>query len=507
MSLRQDTDALINSDEDAGANRALFAGLERLSAGMDRALAQYAGVIDGVHPSQKLSVRNLIEYLSLRCEDIRPLQDRLHTLGFSSLNSSESHIHSQLQAVLQLLGKNQGSGELPESNYHTAKNLILRRSIQLFGRRTEASVPYLMVTIATDVARHPKLAEKLLKKGMNVARINCGHDNEEVWTQMIRNIRRASKKTGISCKIYLDLAGPKMRTVIRSTGKPKKRTKNRIRLREGEKILFAEKNTVWDPSAVVIGCREQGISAQLRAGDRVLFDDGLVEMRVVEAPGGLVPATLEVVRISSQKPRLKADKSINLPDTVVELPALTNYDYSVLPFICRHADLVGYSFVRQPADVKELQQAMAREDHKPNIILKIETSEAVSRFPAILIQAMQDEVFGVMVARGDLAVEIGFERLSEIQEELVWISEAAHAPVIWGTQILDSLGKSGLATRAEVTDAAYAAIAECVMINKGKHIFKVMRTLRDILKRSGTHHVKKRYTCRAMTIAQKFFEE
>ena len=270
-------------------------------------------------------------------------------------------------------------------------------------------------------------------------------------------------------------------------------------------FVHLEREVVDDLAGIVAGVFHRD------ATHRVLrcpsIEDGLVEMRVVEAPGGLVPATLEVVRISSQKPILKADKSINLPDTVVELPALTNYDYSVLPFICRHADLVGYSFVRQPADVKELQQAMAREDHKPNIILKIETSEAVSRFPAILIQAMQDEVFGVMVARGDLAVEIGFERLSEIQEELVWISEAAHAPVIWGTQILDSLGKSGLATRAEVTDAAYAAIAECVMINKGKHIFKVMRTLRDILKRSGTHHVKKRYTCRAMTIAQKFFEE
>jgi pyruvate kinase len=505
MSVQQDEDSLINSDKDAGANRALLTGLERLSAGMDRALAQHVGVIGGVHPAQKLSISNLIEYLSLRCEDIRPLQDRLHTLGLSSLNSSESHIHSQLQAVQQLLGKKTDNSELPEANFHTAKNLILRRSIQLFGRKAEASVPYLMVTIAADVARHPRLAEKLLKKGMNVARINCGHDNEEVWAQMIRNIRGASKKTGISCKIYMDLAGPKMRTIIRATGKPKKRNKDRIRLREGKKILFAEKNAVWDPSAAVIGCRQPGIAGQLRPGDRVLFDDGLVEMRVAEAPGDLVPATLEVVRISSQKPRLKADKSINLPDTVVELPALTDYDHSVLPFICRHADLVGYSFVRRPADVKELQQAMGGEDHQPHIILKIETSEAVNSFPAILIQAMRDEVFGVMVARGDLAVEIGFERLSEIQEELVWISEAAHAPVIWGTQILDSLGKWGLATRAEVTDAAYAAIAECVMINKGKHIFKVIRTLRDILKRSGTHHVKKRYTCRAMTIAQKFF--
>ncbi|MBK9334453.1 MAG: pyruvate kinase, partial [Ignavibacteria bacterium] len=87
------------------------------------------------------------------------------------------------------------------------------------------------------------------------------------------------------------------------------------------------------------------------------------------------------------------------------------------------------------------------------IILKIETTEAVNNLPSLLIQGMKDKYFGVMIARGDLAVEIGFERMSEIQEEILWICEAAHIPVIWATQVLDSLNKSGIATRSEVTDA------------------------------------------------------
>jgi pyruvate kinase len=118
---------------------------------------------------------------------------------------------------------------------------------------------------------------------------------------------------------------------------------------------------------------------------------------------------------------------------------------------------------------------------------------------------MHDEIFGVMIARGDLAVEIGFERLSEIQEEILWISEAAHVPVIWATQVLETLNKSGLATRAEVTDASFASRAECVMLNKGTYVLDVLKSLKDILKRSAGHHSKKRYTFRPMQIARNFF--
>ena len=98
---------------------------------------------------------------------------------------------------------------------------------------------------------------------------------------------------------------------------------------------------------------------------------------------------------------------------------------------------------------------------------------------------MSAQAFGIMIARGDLAVEIGFERMSEIQEEILWICEAAHVPVVWATQVLETLNKSGMATRSEITDAAHAAMAECIMINKGDHTIEVIETLRDILQRTG----------------------
>jgi pyruvate kinase len=109
-----------------------------------------------------------------------------------------------------------------------------------------------------------------------------------------------------------------------------------------------------------------------------------------------------------------------------------------------------------------------------------------------------------MIARGDLAVEIGIERLSEIQDEILWICEAAHTPAIWATQVLESLNKSGFASRSEGTDAARSVMAECVMINKGAHLIEVLESLKDILKRSGGHRIKKRYLFRPLHIAQRF---
>jgi pyruvate kinase len=214
-----------------------------------------------------------------------------------------------------------------------------------------------------------------------------------------------------------------------------------------------------------------------------------------------------MVRISAEKPKLKAEKGINFPDSTLALESLTDDDRAVLPFALQHADLIGYSFVRTAGDLQLLQESLAKlksDRPNPSIIIKIETPEAVKNLPMLLLQGMTQAGFGVMIARGDLAVEIGFERMSEIQEEILWICEAAHVPVIWATQVLESLNKSGIATRSEVTDAAHAALAECVMINKGDHTLQVIETLKDILMRSGGHHFKKTYSMRSLSIATRY---
>jgi pyruvate kinase len=243
----------------------------------------------------------------------------------------------------------------------------------------------------------------------------------------------------------------------------------------------------------------------LKKGDRVYIDDGMIK-GFIEKPGE-EKAAMRVVRISSSKQYIKEGKGINFPDTVIDISPLTDADKANLPFICEHADMIGFSFVRYAADLKALFTAMDKHPTKqPQLIIKIETTEAVKNLPSLLLTGMQKSVFGVMIARGDLAVEIGFERMGEIQEEILWICEAAHVPVIWATQVLENLNKSGLATRSEITDATHAAMAECIMINKGDHTIEVIEALRDILQRTGGHHLKKRYTFRPLSIAQHFMK-
>lgn len=477
------------------------ANLKELENNMRAFVKQHKYLLASLHPAQYKSAENLLHYLILRNEDIRSLQDRLHNQGLSSLASSESHVMRQLQMILRRLGNDIPDTELSDLDYLSGKKLISVRSREMFGSKKTSGIPFIMVTFDTDFAENYNLVKRLILSGMNIARINCAHDDEDVWTRMIDNVKKAAEETGITCKIYMDLAGPKLRTSILGKG----RKDRMISVKEGEEIFLAENDSDFDPLVKVIGCDEKGILNDLKCGDRILFDDGLIESVISEVRNGI--ALMKVQRISAKKSILKSEKGINFPDSRLLIPALTSYDISILPYVCKHSDLIGFSFVREDEDVKLLQEYIRSNNSTANIILKIETSEAVNNLPSLLIRGMKDKCFGVMIARGDLAVEIGFERMSEIQEEILWICEAAHVPVIWATQVLETLNKSGIATRSEVTDAAHSIMSECVMLNKGEYIIDVIRTLLDILKRSGTHHVKKRNTFRNMSIASRFIRD
>ncbi len=475
--------------------------LEALGNSMLKAEKEHEGIIQALPSAQRAACINLLHYLALRSEDLRDLQYHLHVKGLSSLSSAESHIHAQLTAILERLGKIPEHADSP-CTYEQALKDMDQKAAALFGAKAEMLIPHIMATFDTAYADDYNAVKELLLSGMTVARINCAHDDESIWEKMIRNIQKASAETGIPCKIYMDIAGPKIRTRL----KGKKKKKQKLELQEGERLLLVDSKKFPEEEgpARVIGCSMEGIIGQLKPGARVLFDDGIFECKVENIEDNI--AVLTVTRISSPKPFLKEDKGINFPDSRLDISSLTDFDRACLPFIGRHADLVGYSFVRTAHDIVDLQAALTGDkvEKQPFIILKIETAEAVKHLPALLLESMKQPVFGVMIARGDLAIELGFERMSEIQEELVWICEAAHVPVIWATQVLETLNKSGLATRSEITDASYSALAECVMINKGKHIVEVITTLRDIFHRSGGHHVKKRYIFRPLNIAKEY---
>ena len=242
------------------------------------------------------------------------------------------------------------------------------------------------------------------------------------------------------------------------------------------------------------------VFGDLRPGQRVLLDDGKIEGRVQTVTAAEV--TLMITRARPGGSKLREAKGVNFPDAELSIDPLTPEDLADLPFIAANADMVGFSFVRRAADVRSIRAHLARLGGKHvGVVLKIETAAAFTNLPELLLEALGQPCAGVMIARGDLAVEVGWERLAEVQEEILWLCEAAHVPVIWATQVLESLAKKGLPSRSEITDAAMGQRAECVMLNKGPFVVRAVRMLDDILRRMSEHQSKKRSMLRRLKVA------
>ena len=455
-----------------------------------------------------------------------------------------------------------------------------------------------MVTMPSEAAEDQDLVRGMVEAGLDLARINCAHDDEYAWAAMIKAVRSYSRPDGYMPLVAMDLAGPKLRTGPLEPGpkvlkiKPRRDVeghvldpalvsfgdveyenatalplagdqqiycailkqlqagdelrltdtrgssrKLRVEEAEGNGVVVSAKRTIYwstgtevhtdhgtlvigelpeaeqsmrvhigdevvltrsmEPrpavteSPFVIGCALVDPFDTVTTGDRVLFDDGKIAAVVTAHSDDEI--RVQVKEAAPNGTKLKAGKGINFPDTDLGLAALTAEDLSHIPFVAQHADMVNMSFVHKASDVAELMDALAAEDAQHvDITLKIETVEAFEQLPRMLLEAMRWNNIGVMIARGDLAVEAGFARMAELQEEILWLCEAAHVPVIWATQVLESLAKSGLPSRAEITDAASAQRAEGVMLNKGPFITEAITELSDILHRMGSHANKKR---------------
>jgi pyruvate kinase len=265
----------------------------------------------------------------------------------------------------------------------------------------------------------------------------------------------------------------------------------------GQAAVYDESSEQTIREVAHIACTLPVVIDQVNVGERIWFDDGRI--------GGIVRRVnsnaldVEVTQARDEGEKLVADKGINLPDSNLDLPALTEKDLADLQAAATLADMVGLSFVQRPEDVYLLRDELTRlERADMGLVLKIETLKGFERLPELMLAAMSGERAGVMIARGDLAVECGYERLAEVQEEILWCAEAAHMPVIWATQVLETLAKTGLPSRAEISDAGLGVRAECVMLNKGPYITSAIRTLDDILRRMAHHQDKKRSLLRAL---------
>lgn len=600
----------------------LLVNLKKLSHELVSTEEEFEKNIKKVHDQHAGAAINLVHYLGLRRQDLRKLQTELANVGLSSLGRSESKVLPTIHSIIYLLESALNAERSQTSQIQYENNPFLEKnSLEVFGAPPSDRNVRILVTLPSEAANEYSLVKRMLLKGMDCARINCAHDDEEVWLKMIKNIERACAETHKDCKVLMDLSGPKLRTGEISAElsvlkiKPKKnnyghvvspakifihssnksismldksltlpvdddwlkdasvndaiffkdaRKSNReikllektddgfwgeisqtayvtpqtelrllmmgrtkhpryhpsvakvgklpnlqkmIFLHKGDTLIINRKDLPGKPaeysengqlmSHPSISCSLPEIFHMVSEGERILFDDGRI--------GGVIrkvkkdTLSVEITEITDNGDKLLADKGINLPDSNLTLDAITDADIKNLQFVVKHADMVGFSFSKNTKDI-ELIQKNLKELGADNLalVLKVETRSAFEKLPQMLLTLMRSPKVAIMIARGDLAVECGYERLAELQEEILCLAEAAHIPVIWATQVLESLAKTGKPSRAEISDAVMAERAECVMLNKGAHILEAIEMLVDILKRMQGFQNKKRSLLRQL---------
>jgi pyruvate kinase len=357
----------------------------------------------------------------------------------------------------------------------------------------------LLVTCPSEAADNEDFMLAMALKGVEAVRINCAHDSADEWRKMINNLRRAEAATGRRLKVFMDLAGPKIRT-----GRVRRPSKGHHRAHVGDLIALTTigglRKVDTGERHFAVECTQPEALTVSQEGDHVFFDDGRLGATIEQITSwGLVA---RVSSVAMKGLSIKPEKGLNFPDRHLDIDALTEKDRADLEFVCAHADGIEFSFVQSAADVVKLQNALAAlrptDWQTLSLILKIETAQAVINLPDIMVQAAGRQPTAIMIARGDLAVEIGFARTAEMQEEILWLGEAADVPVIWATQVLEGLISKGMPSRGEMTDAAMAARAECVMLNKGPFLNETIDQLRALLARMGDHQHKKTPRLRAL---------
>lgn len=458
-----------------------------------------AAEITRLPETQRASAANFIHYLAVRQYDLRGVHDSLSDLGISSLRFAEPYTLHNLQQVIHLLSlltdrPNVAPAKKAMDLAH-GRGALANNAETLFGSAEGAG--RVMVTIDPDDCDNESYLTTLLQRGMAIARINGAHGNPQSWHTLICSLRDVSERIHRPCRIYFDLAGPKIRLAALPFGK------HSMPLREGEQLKLVFNRDYFDPKqADMLWVDAPEIFHDIATGHPVLLSDGRFSARVVA-----VDALCQILHISihyaEPGKKLKAQKGVNFPESQLNIRSITPSDEAALAAIGADVDVIGLPFVRSRDDIQGIQEKLQHLglSHK-GLVAKIETRQAVQELPAIIMQLLHSNDAGVMVARGDLAVEIGFERVAEIQEQILWLCEAAHLPTIWATHVLQNLNKRGLATRAEVTDAAMSGRAECVMLNTGKYQLEALVFLKDVLRRMGDHRHKKSPLMRPLSMAR-----
>jgi len=428
-----------------------------------------------------LSLLNLRHYLNLRKYDFSQLQDDLTKAGLSSFGRSQAHMEASINVAIEILSLalHKKAHLAPSLLSYEKSHAIMDKNSEIFSSSSDKTK--IMITVPSDFNDDKDWFSNLSREGVHLFRINTAHDNPQAWSEMaqaIRNVDSGEK----DLKIYVDLAGPKIRTSLtksKKSGKPKK-----IKVYYGDKVLIhSDQSTQKKKSKYYsIGCTLENISNLVKIGDRVFVDDGKIEMVIEEIQKENIICSVLTNKESGST--IKDEKGINFPDSNIDIQAICDHDKKVLPHICEYADIIGISFAQTPEDIQDLidQLDFLGKKDSITIVAKIETKKGVENLPLILEELIKYGNSGIMIARGDLAIEIGFENLAYMQEEILDLCTAAHMPVILATQVLENKMKTNMPSRAEISDVAFAHKAECVMLNKGDYALETIKILTTIFR-------------------------
>ncbi|WP_158589638.1 MULTISPECIES: pyruvate kinase [Clostridia] len=542
---------------------------------------------------QQFSAENLLAFMELK-NNIK--QAMMHYLKEKGLHLAYiDYIIKGLFNTCQNLNNGRLTLSTPSTELYTQ---AIRRKHSTFHTNQNLS-PEIMVTLDISLISAPTVIREFLLNGMTIARINCAYGDQNDWLNLIKTVRQVERDLACSginlpkCKIYMDLAGPKIRVgpIQKITypfkikikkdrfGRPlhvkkgllqhskipdDERTesydfilpihvdKGELPCRIGEPLQFLDAQQkkrsfkivgikkygyvviIEETSYVLEGSKithspskkkcfvgeleksvadiyvkkgdqlkinllpgSQGIPASTNQqaeiaishptvfsnvtyGDNIYIDDGKIHGIVTE-----IYETYIIMDVLAPKEsrKINENKGVNLPDATIRLPSLTPKDLQDLEFVQSHADMVGLSFVHYPEDLKKLRLLIPEEKKASlTIVAKIETKAAVNHFSNILLEGLHFPKFAVMLARGDLAIEVGFEKLSLIQQEMLSMCQAAHVPIILATQVLDSLAKKGFHSRAELADIILGSSFDCIMLNKGSYVAEAVDFLNETLR-------------------------
>jgi len=292
-----------------------------------------------------------------------------------------------------------------------------------------------------------EVIERMLRAGMNVARLNFSHGDFAAHKKVIDNLRAASLSTGCRVALMADLSGPKMRIG--------KLAEEPIELTPGDSFVLTTEEIVGDRGRASVSFKR--LPQAVKPGDALFLNDGIIQIEVVSVNGNDVACRVVVGG------ELRSRKGLNLPDIDLGVSAFTERDHECLKFAAQEGiDAISQSFVETGADIRAVRQAAEALGYQPFIIAKIERSNALKHLDDIL-----DAADGIMIARGDLGVEVPIERIAVIQKDLMRQANRRARPVITATQMLESMTENRRPTRAEATDVANAILdgTDCVMLS------------------------------------------